>query len=244
MGTRAATRLTGPVDAPSLAGVRIIRARFLVAVVAAAVGSGCSSAPPPHSTAVPAKAVAPEAPMDAQHLVLGGADSVGSIPGSPGAKYVFVFRQTDPPNDRFTFQDRDLSFYFRPSPTVLHFQVENRLDRPVWIVWDRSSFIGAFDTSKPLANADTRWAQRLTTPAPTQILGLQRYSNYVFPMDLLVDPGGVGGADVQLHRPLFPEGETAPQYVDREFGVVLVFRIQDRMQTYSFRFKVRSVVPR
>jgi hypothetical protein len=227
--------------------VRTIQARFLVAVVAAAIGSGCSSAPPPHGAAVPANPANPAAamaPTDAQHLVVGGADSVGSIPGSPGSKFVYVFRQTDPPNDRFTFQDRDLSFYFRPSPTVLHFQVENRRDRPVWIVWDRCTFISAFDTPKQLASADTRWAQRLTTPAPTQRLGLQRYSNYVFPMDLLVDPGGSGGADVQLHRPLFPEGETAPQYVDREFGVVLVFRIEDRLQPYSFRFKVRSVLPR
>jgi hypothetical protein len=58
-------------------------------------------------------------------------------------------------------------------------------------------------------------------------------------LDNLVDPGA---SSDQLHRPLFPEDQTAPQYVDHEFGVTLVFRVQDRYQPYSFRFKVRSVI--
>jgi hypothetical protein len=233
--------LTGPGYAPSLVRVRSIRAPILIAVAAAVVGGGCSSSPAPHGPDAPPGSSSPVDVGDTQHLVVGGADSVGSIPGTPGARYVYVFRQVDPANDRFTFQDRDLSFYFRPSPTVLHFQVENRQDRPVWIEWDRSTFLDAFGTSKRLANSETRWSQRLTPMAPTQIIGLMRYGNYVIPLDLLVDPGP---STDQLHRPLFPEDQTAPQYVDREFGVTLVFRFQDRLQPYAFRFKVRSVVPR
>jgi hypothetical protein len=111
----------------------------------------------------------------------------------------------------------------------------------VWIDWDRSVFLGAFGGAKRLANADTRWPQRLQPQAPTQIIGLQRYSNYVFPIDNLVDPGA---SDEQLHRPLFPEDQSAPQYTDREFGMTLQFRVQDRLQPYTFRFKVRSVLRR
>ena len=212
-----------------------------------ALACGCSSSPPPQGTPAPANTagdlpVAKSSPaLDVQHIVNGGADSVGAIPGSPGSQFVYVFRQTDPSSDRFTFQDRDLSFYFRPSPTVLHFQVENRQDRPVWIEWDRSSFTDAFGGTRKLASAETRWAQRYSALPPTQISGLQRYSNYVFPIDYLIDPGA---SDDQLHRPLFPEDQSAPQYVDREFGVSLVFRTQDRLQPYNFRFKVRSVLPR
>ena len=42
---------------------------------------------------------------------------------------------------------------------------------------------------------------------------------------------------------IFPEDASAPQYVDREFAVNLVFRIEDRLQPYRFRFKVASVMP-
>jgi hypothetical protein len=76
-----------------------------------------------------------------------------------------------------------LSFSFRPSPTALYFQVENRTDRPVWIDWDRSVFVDSFGGSKKIANAETRWSQRYATLPPTQIAGLQRHSNYVFPID-------------------------------------------------------------
>jgi hypothetical protein len=222
-----------------------------VLLAAIACSIGCSSAPPPQSASAPprgapAAAAAPATPVTApdaepERIVVGGADSVGAVAGSPGAQFLYVFKQTDPASDRFTFQDRDLSFYFRPSPTVLHFQVENRQDKPVYIDWDKSAFIDGYGNSKRIANADTRWAQRFTAIAPTQIAGLQRHGDYVFPIDLLVDPGS---SDDQLHRPLFPEDRSAPQYVDREFGVTLTFRFQDHTQPYAFRFKVRSVLPR
>jgi hypothetical protein len=61
------------------------------------------------------------------------------------------------------------------------------------------------------------------------------------PLDSLVDPAG---SDQLLHRPLLPEDTTAPEYSDKEFGVDLVFRIEDQPRTYVFRFKVASVIPR
>lgn len=224
-----------------------LKSALLIALLAGIAG-GCSSSPPPPPASAaaptPASGTAPATgdavDVSPEHLVVGGADSVGAIPGSERAEYVYRFKQTDPSSDRFTFQDRDLSFYFRPSPTALFFQVENRQDRPVWIEWDRSAFIDSYGTSKKIATADTRWPQRFSAVAPVQIAGLQRYSNYMFPIDLLVD----SGSGDQLHRPLFPEDRTAPQYADREFGVNLIFRVNDRLTPYGFRFKVQSVLPR
>ena len=118
--------------------------------------------------------------------------------------------------------------------------MENRQNRPVWIDWDRSSWYGP-NGNERVAHASTHWSDRYGSQSTTQIVGLQRYSDYVFPVSLLVDPGG---NDQQLHRVLFPEDRTALQYVDRVFGVDLTFRIEDRSVPYSFRFKVASVVPR
>ena len=210
-----------------------------IALLVWGCAAGCSSSPAPGTA--DARPNTPEPELDTAHLVVGAADSVGAIPGSEGARFIYVFKQTEPSSDRFSFQDRDLSFAFRPSPTALFFQIENRQGQPVWLEWDRSVFIDSFGSGRKLANAETRWEQRFGTQPATQIAGQQRYSNYVFPIDYLVDPGGSGD---QLHRPLFPEDQTAPQYVDREFGVTLMFRLGDRMQPYTFRFRVRSVLPR
>jgi hypothetical protein len=173
--------------------------------------------------------------------VSGAEDSVGAIPGSPDAMFIYRFNQVLPASDRFTFQDRDLSFYFRPSPDALRFQVENRQDRSVWIEWDRSSFLSPLGPTEKAAHATTQWEDRFGTQPATQSLGLQRYSDYVLPISYLLDRAG--GTE-QLHRKLLPEDATAQHFVAREFGVDLVFRVEDRLRTYSFRFRVASVTPR
>jgi hypothetical protein len=209
--------------------------------------AGCSASPPPAvapappAGAIPPPASGPRPETGFTHIISGGADSVGAAPGSPNALYQYRFRQIDPGSERFTYQDRDLSFYFRPAPDALYFQVENRQDRQVWIDWDRSTFEDPFGRTEKVGTADSRWETRLGGQAPTQISGLQRYSNYLFPMSYLLDPAGSGR---QLRRPLFPEDNSAPQYVDRQIAVSLMFRIEDRVVPYQFRFKVSSVITR
>lgn len=198
---------------------------------------GCGPGPAPETVAPP-----PAPDPGLTRVVVGASDSVGAIPGSADAMFRYRFRQIDPPSDRFTFQDRELSFYFKPTPDALHFQVENRQDRPVWIVWERSTFIDPHGGSGKLAHGTTRWDDRFKTQPDTQIPGLQRYTgDYLLPLDYLFDPAG---SQEQTHRPLFPEDHRAPQYEDRVFGVDLGFLVEERPRTYSFRFRVVSVIGR
>ena len=209
---------------------------MVTALVLAAVLAGCSSGPAPKSPEPPA------APGPGAGRFVGGVvDTVASLPGSPDAPYYFKFRMIDPGSDRFAFQDRDLSFYFRPTPDALYFQIENRQNRSVWIEWDRCTFTDTFGNTGKVAHGSTLYRDRLSGQAPIQILGLQRFSDYAFPIDYLIDPAG---RDDQVHRPLFPQDQTALQYMDREFAVTLVFRFDSRYQPYSFRFKVSSVIAR
>jgi len=203
---------------------------------------GCSSGSPevvtsgPHETPQPqGEAYIPPA------IVSGAADSVAPRPGSPGALYRYRFKQVAPSSERFTFQDRELSFYFRPTPAALFVQVENRQDRPTWIDWERSTFDGPLGHTGKVAHATTRFPDRFRPQTQTQIPGLQRYSDYLFPIDYLVDSGS---SDEQLHRPLLPEDHAAPQYQDRQFGVNLVFLIEGQPRSYSFRYQVASVLPK
>jgi hypothetical protein len=210
----------------------------VVTALAAAFVAGCASGPgPDDSPAGGGTSVDPRL----NTIVAGARDSVESIPGSPNAPYIYRFRMTDPPGGGFNFQDRDLSFYFRPGPDGLYFQVENRQNRSVWIDWERSTFYDPNGGSDKVAHGTTRWEDRFKTQPSTQVPGLQRLGDYTFPVGYLYDPAGRGA---QLHRPLLPEDATSPQYTDRSFGVDLVFLVEDRPRTYAFRFKVASVIPR
>jgi hypothetical protein len=213
-----------------------VATRLLASAIAFAIAS-CSSGPEPQSLTPPPVSTS----TGPSGLVSGAADSVGAIAGSADALYRYRFRQIDPASDRFTYQDRELSFYFRPSPDAIHFQVENRQDRPVVIEWDRSTITDPWGKQEAVAHGTTRWSDRFVTQAPTTILGLQRFGDYVFPMSYLIDPGT---STEQLHRPIFPEDTSAPQYTDKEVAVSLQIRIEGQPRTYAFRFRASSVIPR
>jgi len=217
-----------------------VRSPTSVWAVTTVLGSllfGCGPAPAPETVPPP-----PAPDPGLSRVVVGASDSVGAIPGSPDALFRYRFRQIDPLSDRFTFQDRELSFYFKPTPDALHFQVENRQDRPVWIVWERSTFIDPNGASGKIAHSTTRWDDRFKAQPDTQIPGLQRYTgDYLLPLDYLFDPAG---SAEQTHRPLFPEDHRAPEQADKIFGADLVFLVEERPRTYSFRFRVVSVIAR
>ncbi|MCC6349177.1 MAG: hypothetical protein IT347_06250 [Candidatus Eisenbacteria bacterium] len=209
--------------------------RKLLAIAACLVLAGCSSSPAPGPLTAP--------PPLPPRVVSGAPDTAGVSVGSPNALYRFRFKQTEPGGD-FNFRDRDLTFYFRPTPTALYFRIENLQGRPVWINWDNSRFLDVNGRTGKVAHSTTRWSDRYSLQAQTQVPGQQQYSDYVFPMDDLTDPGSTGGEDQQPHRPLIPEDQSAPMYTGRSFGVDLEFLVEDRPRTYTFRFQVASVIPR
>jgi hypothetical protein len=201
--------------------------------------AGCGASGPAGEGPEVSRLPVPDPQTGYTGIVVGAADSVGWQTGSENAAYRYRFRQVSP-SGSFSHRDRELSFAFRPSTDALHFQVENLTDRPVWIDWDRSVFHVPRAGTDRVANATTRWQDRNATLTPTQIPGLQRYGDYMFPMSYLVDPAGM---DVQPHRRLLPEDESAIHMSDAEFGVDLVFTIDDRPRTYAIRFRVVSVIP-
>ncbi|HEY6194235.1 MAG TPA: hypothetical protein VI504_04265 [Candidatus Eisenbacteria bacterium] len=217
------------------------RTARLVIVALAACAAGCGGAPAPQSAPPPPADSAPDRSLS--NAVSTAADSVGAVPGSADAAFVYRFRQTEPgASGTFSFRDRDLSFSFRPSPNVLYFGVENLQGRPVQIDWDRSTFLDPNGRTGKVGHQTTRWRNRFSTQALTQVLPRQRYSDYVFALDDLLDPGA--DADTQLRRPLLPEDSSAPTFAGKTFGVDLVFLVENQPRTYTFRFQVQSVIPR
>jgi hypothetical protein len=149
-----------------------------------------------------------------------------------------------PGGSGFNYRDRDLSFYFRPSPNSLYFRVENLQGRPVILQWDESRFYDIDGRSSKIAHGTTRWSERFSPLVQTQIAGLQQFGDYMFPIDYLLDPGTVEGNDEQPHRPLIPEDSSAPTYSGRTFGADLSFLIEGQPRVYVIRYQVQSVIPR
>lgn len=215
------------------ATIALVSAAFAASLMLA----GCASVPASNEGASPRVAAPPPSPPES--LPAGEVTGMAAEPGA--ALYDIRFMMTVPASARFNFKDRDLSFYFRPTPEVLNIQVENLQNQPVWIDWDRSVFRDIVGRTFKVAHSTSQWKERYGVQARTQIPGLQTYANYLVPMDYLLDPAG---SAEQLHRPVVPVDTSAPQYSGLGFGVDLVFLIEDQPRNYTFRFKVASVIPR
>ena len=213
----------------------------LALTFAAVVLGGCGPLPPP----LPESAPPPPPPSSERgtQVVSGASDSMGAVPGSSTALYVFRFKQTEPASAPFNYRDRDLSFFFRPSPVALYFRVENLQGLSVQIDWEHSQFVDVWGRTYKVAHSTTRWKDRFAPQVYTQVPGGREYGDYVLPMDYLLDPG-IAAPDAQPHQPLVPEDQSAPTYSGRTFGVDLAFNVQDRPRTYTFRFQIASVIPR
>jgi hypothetical protein len=212
-----------------------VRLRRFAPAFAGLLLAGCMSSSP---SLVPP----PQAPPP---VVLGAPDTAGmGVVGSANALYTYKFRQIEPGGE-FNYRDRDLTFYFRPTPSALYFRIENLQGRPVWIDWDQSKFVDVHGRTGKIAHSTTRWRERFGQQAQTQIPGQVQYSDYAFAMEDLVDPGSVEGAEeIQPHRPILPEDQSAPNFQGRTFGMDLEFLVEDRPRSYRFRFEVASVIPR
>ena len=91
----------------------------VLAALAALVSSGgCgSSGPEPGIASPPPSTSASDRAPANSNSVTTASDSVGSVPGSTDALFVYRFRQIEPSSGgAFSFRDRELSFSFRPSP--------------------------------------------------------------------------------------------------------------------------------
>ena len=215
------------------ATVVLVSAALAVSVMLA----GCAAVPASNEGAVPSVASPP--PSAPEGMPAGTVTGMATTPSD--ALYDIRFAMTVPSSAKFNYRDRELSFYLRPSPEVLNIQVENLQNQPVWIDWDRSVFRDVVGRTYKVAHSTTQWKDRYGVQARAQIPGLQTYSDYMVPMDYLLDPAG---SEEQLHRPIVPVDTSAPQYSGLDFGVDLVFLIEDQPRNYSFRFKVASVIPR
>ena len=220
-----------------------------VTILLALLAAGCTQLPDPGPASPPAgpqgvdqgpSSLPPITDEGYTRIVVGAGDSTSALPGTPGAAYRYRFRMISPPNERNAFKDRELNIYFMPSPASIYFQLENLQNRPIVIDWDQSTFLRPTGQTGKIAHSTTRWDQRFSYQPQTTINGLQRYGDYVFNMDSLVDPAGT---NQQLHRTLLPEDAQAMQFTDRVFGMDLVVLIEGRPRTYQIRFKVESVTP-
>jgi len=204
-----------------------------VAALVAILGLGGAR----HARAAEPKAPEPAAPDTGE--VAPGDTSADATTESLASGWKYRFDMTAPQNEKFGVTDRNFYLYFRPDTAAVKFQVQNRRGVAARILWDECTFTDTDGHTSRALHRGIPYDRRDAPQAPTWVQPNQTYSDFLVPVELLLDPSAATGGQM---RELLPTDVRARSLVGKVFGCRLVIEyVNDNLKTtYDCQFKILS----
>ncbi len=197
----------------------------IVAIGSLAGLLGCGGPEPPPAAAPPSRPPAGDGSADVTSL---------------GAGHRYLFRMVSPSNDNFAITDRAVYLWFWPDTSRVSFRLENRLGTPIKILWDECRFITTEGITYPTIHRGITYEQRNRAQGFTQVLGLDKYNDWIAPSLLLESPSAASGGPLPL---LFPTDALAMSFRGKQFYIDFVLEIDNTPTPYRLAFVVDNVSP-
>ena len=165
-----------------------------------------------------------------------------------GEQRIGTLQQED--TTKYSFEDDLITIVWTVTPQELAFELTNKTNHSIKIVWDKAVYIDEKGNSKRVTHSEVKYADRNNPQPPTTVLGNATVSDLVFPAENVDYVGGpYGGWRI---KPLFPTFSTtgtpedllakAKKYVDKSIQVLLPLEVEGTLNGYLFVFKVNDVV--
>lgn len=149
---------------------------------------------------------------------------------------------------RYTFEDAMVKIGFLPTSTRLHFELLNKTDHSMRIVWNEAAFVDPAGTSHPVMHVGIRYNDCTGPKTPSVVIRRGSLSDVVIPCgnvrfgyrDWIIDPflpsppmtlANADSATAALHR----------EVVGKTVQLLLPIRIEDVVNEYLFTFEVKGV---
>jgi hypothetical protein len=156
---------------------------------------------------------------------------------------------------RFYFEDEMVRIKWRPTPYGAVFVVNNKVDRPVRIVWDEARFIDEKGVSHRLIHSGIAYEERNDPQRPTIVFGRGTIEDFVYPADYFQwEEGGSRRSSKQQgywrrasFMPTQIKGTAeelrmkAEPFIGKTFQVKLALQIDDVPNDYVCTFKINKV---
>jgi hypothetical protein len=157
---------------------------------------------------------------------------------------VTLTEETGP--DISSFEDGLVKIIWTPTAYDVAFELTNKTDRSIRILWDQAEFIDLEGTSHRVVHADLDQAEADEFQEPAQVEPASTYRDAMFPAGSYVYRSG------NWHKkPLLPSmsvsrqasgiEEQASEFVGKSFQIKLPLEVDDTASRYVFTFKVSDV---
>lgn len=159
------------------------------------------------------------------------------------AKYTFTMSRPSP-NDNLRFEDAFVHASFAISPQQLTFTLRNMTDDPIFINWDKVSYVDFLGTSHRILHKGVRLVDREHPQPPTTIPPRAQIDELVFPVDYVefvlnrwkqqdMLPGSVQDMKAPSTSAKMFKGKTISVFMPLEIGTAI--------KNYFFEFQATNV---
>ena len=146
---------------------------------------------------------------------------------------------------RNVFRDSLVRVRWTVSPSSLAFELENRTDERIRIMWDDATYMDPAGVSHGVIHRGVRFEDRNRSQDPTNVGARRRVQEVVIPKHLVYFRSTTGWGVAPILQPsrtlTLEELEGARDNVGKRFTILLPLEIRGTVHPYLFNFRVNQV---
>ena len=166
-----------------------------------------------------------------------------------GEQIVEKYNPKDSSKFNFIFEDGLVRILWLPSQDGFYFQIYNKTDNSIKVIWDESVYVDQNNKSHRIMHSGIKYSERENPQPPSVIIRKGSIDEYVAPTDYVYFYTGVGNQYVYdpsewRHLPLLNYKNEAKEKIDndakqvvgKKLQLLLPLEIQGTVNDYIFEF--------
>ncbi len=154
------------------------------------------------------------------------------------ASYVSQYSFTLVDRDGLSFENDSLRIDFTPTKEGIGFEMKNKTNKSIQILWDRVSFVDTKGSSHSVIKGGTQYSKRNESIKPTSIAPNSFVEDVIFPSDYIRYDSYFEEYD---KKNLFPNGQESERFNGKNFFVYMPLLFGGEEKSLNFEFKITDV---
>lgn len=145
-----------------------------------------------------------------------------------------------------TFEDDYINISWVVLSETFNFELENKTNRTIKIIWDESIYVDPFNSSQRIMHAGVKYSERNAPQSPSIVIRTGKISDLILPTDNVNYGSTLGWYETSLFPDFGFEGKQAlidetEDFVGKNVKILMSIEIENIIQEYIFTFDIAGV---